>query len=132
MTIAILVLCALTLAATLGALLTLKRELWQRERKAAERECAAAASVAEMRAEITAIRVAFADLEDRTGMLAAPPPIRSGLNMGRRTQAVRMVRRGDTAEQIAASIGLPVNEARLLAGVERLRASDPERRSAPQ
>ena len=132
MTIAVLVLCALTLAATLGALLTLKRELWQRERKASERERAAAASVAEMHAEITALRAAFTDLEERTGMLAAPPPIRSGLNLGRRTQAVRMLRRGDSAAQIAASIGLPLNEARLLASVERLRASDANRSPAAQ
>jgi hypothetical protein len=132
MIIAALVLSALTLAAALWSFVTLKRELWERERKAAERESAAAATVAEMRTEIGAVRSAFNDLEDRTGMLTTPPPIRSGLNLGRRRQAVRMLRRGDSAEQVAASVGFPLNEARLLATVERLRASDPSGRSTLQ
>jgi hypothetical protein len=132
MMLAVLTLCALTLAAALWLFVTLKRELWDREQKAAERETAAAATVSAMHAEIDGLRKAFADLEDRTGMLTTPPPIRSGLNMGRRTQAVRMLRRGDTVEQVAASMGLPLNDARLLATVERLRASDPDRRRAAQ
>jgi uncharacterized protein HemX len=132
MMLAVLILCAFTLAAALWLFVTLKREVWEREQKAADRETAAAATVSGMHAEIQALRNAFADLEDRTGMLTTPSPTRSGLNMGRRTQAVRMLRRGDNVEQVAASMGLPLNEARLLATVERLRASDPDRRAAAQ
>jgi hypothetical protein len=132
MILALLAFSALTLAATLWLFVVLKHDLCKRERAAAAQEAAAAASVAEMRAEIEAVRAAFADLEDRTGMLAAPAPVPSGLNMGRRSRAVRLMRRGDSVEQIAASVGLPLNEARLLMTVERLRASDPDRKPAMQ
>ena len=132
MMMTVLGLSALTLAAALCLFVTLKRELWQRAKAAAVSESAASASLANMRSEIDDLRKAFNDLEERTGMLAAPPPVRSGLNMGRRSHAARMLRRGDTAEQVAAGMGLPLNEAKLLLTVERLRASDPDRHTAAQ
>ena len=130
MTIAALALSAATLAATLALFVALKREMWRFHRDSSERAEATAGVVAAIRTEMDAVRAQFADLEDRTGMLAAPPPVRSGLNMSRRSQATRMVRRGDSPAQIAAALGLPVAEARLLATVERLRASDESRSPA--
>jgi hypothetical protein len=69
------------------------------------------------------LRARFEELEERTGMLTAPAPVRSGLNLNRRAQAVRLLRRGDSPEQVAAGVGLPTCETRLLAAVERLRAA---------
>jgi hypothetical protein len=132
MTLAALVLSAAALAAVLFLFVALKREMWRRERAARERAGTVAAAVEEMRAQVASLRAQFADLEERTGMLAAPPPVRSGLNMNRRNHAVRMARRGDPPEQLAAALGLPLNEARLLSVVERLRVSDERRTSAAQ
>jgi hypothetical protein len=92
----------------------------------------AGAAIAAVRAEMEALRAQFLELEERTGMLVTPPPIRSGLNMSRRTQAVRMLHRGATPEQIATAVGFPLAEARLLTTVERLRSSETNRPPALQ
>ena len=53
---------------------------------------------------------------------SAPPglPLRVGINLSRRSQALRMYRRGETPEQIAASLMVPTGEVRLLLKVHRL------------
>jgi hypothetical protein len=53
---------------------------------------------------------------------AAPTPgtVRSGLNLTTRSQALRMHRRGSSAEQIAAALGLPRQEIELLLKVQQI------------
>ena len=53
---------------------------------------------------------------------SAPPsvPLRSGINLSRRSQALRLHRRGETPEQIASSLMVPTGEVRLLLKVHRL------------
>jgi hypothetical protein len=53
---------------------------------------------------------------------SAPPgsPLRAGINLSRRSQALRLYRRGETPEQIAASLMVPTGEVRLLLKVHRL------------
>jgi len=60
------------------------------------------------------------EAEDRTGMLVAPAPSRSGLNLSRRSQVIRMSRRGERAENIAATLSLPRREVELLLKVHGL------------
>ena len=43
-----------------------------------------------------------------------PCPPRSGLNLNKRSQVIRMSRRGEQAEKIAASLNLPQREVELL------------------
>lgn len=67
-------------------------------------------------------------LEDLTArqraaeVAAAPPPaaVAPAFNMSRRTYALRLYRRGQTAEQIASSLGLAAGEVRLLVKVHRI------------
>lgn len=47
-------------------------------------------------------------------------PLRSGMNLTRRSQALRLHRRGETPEQIAATLMVPTGEVRLLLKVHRL------------
>ena len=47
-------------------------------------------------------------------------PLRAGINLSRRSQALRLYRRGETPEQIAASLMVPTGEVRLLLKVHRL------------
>jgi hypothetical protein len=54
------------------------------------------------------------DAEERAGMLVAPAPIRSGLNLNKRSQVIRMSRRGERADAIAASLSLPRRQVDLL------------------
>ena len=41
-------------------------------------------------------------------------PVRPGMNLNRRSQALRLARRGESPEQIASRLGLPTSEVRLL------------------
>ena len=54
------------------------------------------------------------EVEQQTGMLVAPAPPRSGLNLNKRTQVLRMHRAGQDGAGIAASLGLPRAEVDLL------------------
>jgi len=69
------------------------------------------------------MRLALRDVEERTGVLVPPTPPRSGLNLTTRAQALRMFRRGETAERIAAALHVPENEIRLLIKVHELSAT---------
>ncbi len=59
------------------------------------------------------------DAEDRTGVLVPPAPPQSGLNLNKRTQAIRMSRRGEQPDKIAAALSLPQREIELLLKVHR-------------
>ena len=60
------------------------------------------------------------DAEERAALLVPPTAPKSGLNISRRTQVIRMSRRGDRPENIAASLNLPKGEVELLLKVHRL------------
>jgi hypothetical protein len=57
---------------------------------------------------------------ERSGFEGAAIPLRSGINLSRRSQALRLHRRGETPEQIASSLGVPTGEVRLLLKVHRV------------
>lgn len=59
---------------------------------------------------------------ERSAFESAPPavPLCSGINLSRRSQALRLYRRGETPEQIASSLMVPTGEVRLLLKVHRL------------
>jgi len=54
------------------------------------------------------------EVERQTGMLVAPAPARSGLNLSKRTQVLRLHRAGEDSAAIATSLGLPRGEVDLL------------------
>jgi hypothetical protein len=54
------------------------------------------------------------DAEERTGVLVPPTAPKSGFNLNKRSQVIRMSRRGEQAEKIAASLNLPQREVELL------------------
>jgi len=60
------------------------------------------------------------EAEERTGMLVAPAPLRSGLNLNKRAQVIRMSRRGERTESIAASLNLPRRQVELLLKVHSM------------
>jgi hypothetical protein len=60
------------------------------------------------------------DLERQTALTAGPTGPRSGFNLGKRTQALRLHRQGESSQQIAASLELPRQEVELLLKVQRI------------
>jgi hypothetical protein len=59
-------------------------------------------------------------VERQTGMLVAPAPARSGLNLSKRTHVLRMHRAGQDGAGIAAALALPRSEVELLIKVHRI------------
>jgi DNA-binding NarL/FixJ family response regulator len=59
-------------------------------------------------------------IERQTGMLVAPAPARSGLNLSKRTHVLRMHRAGQETAGIAAALALPRSEVELLIKVQRI------------
>jgi len=74
-------------------------------------------------AELEAIKERLALAEDRTGVLVPPPPTRSGLNLAKRAQVMRMLGRGTDAATVAAVLSLPAAEVALLAKIRILATS---------
>jgi hypothetical protein len=63
------------------------------------------------------------ETEDRTGIISPPVLPQSGLNVNKRSQVLRLARRGERPENIAALLGLPRREVELLLKVHALAAS---------
>jgi hypothetical protein len=78
------------------------------------RQNAQQTSADELKAQVAELTARVLDTEERTGVLVAPTPPKSGLNLNKRSQVIRMSRRGEQAEKIAASLNLPQREVELL------------------
>jgi hypothetical protein len=112
------------LAGGLGACVYLyllgKSELRAAEKRSAKLHGAAEAQLDKFRAELEVLRERLRETEENAGLLVAPQPARSGLNLGKRSQAIRLFRRGDKPAQIAAALHLPQREVELLVKVHRI------------
>ncbi len=58
--------------------------------------------------------------EDHAGVLVAPRPLPSGFNLNKRSQAVRMLRRGAAADTVATALMLPLPEVELLLRIQQM------------
>ena len=108
---------ALTLAATIACFLSAKSEV-HRLRRAADY------SRQTLESKIEAVETVIAGLgRDRAAAepASAPvPSVRPSLKLTRRTQALRMRRRGESVESIAAALAAPRNEIELLLKVHEM------------
>ena len=72
-------------------------------------------------ANLQALTEQLRDFEHQQGAVISGPSLpRSGFNLGKRTQALRLHRRGDSPEQIAEALGIPVQEVQLLVKVHHI------------
>ena len=120
LSLTVLALAAVSLAATLGLFCALKRQIWTASRAQRKQYDELIAARREVDAEVERLRAEFIELQVHTGMLVAPSPPASGLNIGKRSQAMRLLRRGDRIEQVCEALNLPRNEVLLLAKVEQI------------
>jgi hypothetical protein len=114
------VLYSFTLTALAVSILALFRAQWLA--RAMERRVDARR--AEWESALEALRL---ELKDCSGQLrelqqqpASPAPLGAGLNLSRRSQALRLHRNGDSAQQIAATLHIPLQEVDLLLKVHRI------------
>jgi len=108
------VLVGLYLFAHLKAEMRRQQKRWEADREEWTRQLAAAQQALEE------LREGLREAEERAGVLVAATPPASGMNLNKRTQALRMSRRGEKPEQIAAALGLPQKEVELLVKVHRI------------
>ena len=113
--------CYVLLAAGLGLCLclfvTLKAEIRGLHRRSLDerrRAEALAAALGEARLAVQTVETDLRAVERQTGMLVAPAPARSGLNLSKRTHVLRMHRAGQDSAGIATALALPRSEVDLL------------------
>jgi hypothetical protein len=107
----------LALCAAAALFLTVKREITQLRRTSS-------LAVAELSERVKALSAALEDSRQKDEALpaTAPPEVQlsPGLNVTRRARALRMYRRGESAETISSTMRVPENEVRLLLRIEEL------------
>jgi hypothetical protein len=75
-----------------------------------------------MRGVLHAMQQRVDEAERRADSLASPATPPSGLNVNRRAQAIRMLRRGAHTEQVSAALSMPRQNVELLLRVNELSA----------
>jgi hypothetical protein len=110
------------LIACLLVFISLKQEIQRLKLRLDRQQADEATSARDLNVRLEAITLRLRDSEDRAGVLVAPEPPRSGLNLTKRSQVIRMSRRGERAENIAASLSLPRGEVDLLLKINALAA----------
>lgn len=117
------VLLAAGIGLCLFLFITLKAEirgLLRRNQGERQRAETLESALAETRQAIQSLEADLRAVEMQTGMLVAPAPPRSGLNLSKRTHVLRMHRAGENGAGIAAALALPRSEVELLIKVHRI------------
>lgn len=117
------ILCGLILCATAISLFAVHRAhclLREMSGRAGDRQSRGDAELQTLRDSVDALAAQIHDLQNHPSV--APPPglPKPGLNLSKRSHALRMHRRGEAAEQIAAALELPRQEVDLLLKVHRI------------
>jgi hypothetical protein len=116
------VLLAVVCLVALAVLASVESDIRRLKSRLGARHAAEESSTRDLRLQLAELGERLRDADERTGMLAPPVPPRSGLNLSRRSQVLRMARRGERPENIAASLSLPRREVELLLKVHALSA----------
>jgi len=112
---------AIGMALCLFLFLSLKRDLragdvrWGKKLAALEQDYGA---------RMESLDERWKELSHISNLLVAPAPPRSGLNLNKRSQALQMVRRGETPQAISAVLSIPQNEVELLVKVHQVGQAD--------
>jgi hypothetical protein len=117
------ILCGLILCATATSLFAVHRAyclLREMNSRGRDRQSQSDAGLQTLRDSVDALAAQLHDLQNHPPV--APPPglPKPGLNLSKRSHALRMHRRGEAAEQIAAALDLPRQEVELLLKVHRI------------
>lgn len=74
----------------------------------------------DLKSKVDDLTARVRDAEERAGIVVQPPSPMASLNLNKRTQIIRMSRRGEPAENISASLSVPRKEVELLLKVHSL------------
>jgi len=107
-------------ALSLLGLCRTRDEVHAARRNAAAGQEACLAALMSMRAGLDGLASQIQDMRQQPTIAPVPPPPKPGLNLSKRSQALRMHRRGDTPGQIATALDVPLQEVNLLLKVHRI------------
>ena len=112
--IAPLALLALAAIACLILFASLEKEIRRLRRLVKGRPEPDQASSTELQLKLDDLNARVRDAEERSGILPPPAPRLNSLNLNKRTQAIRLARKGEAANHIATSLSIPRKEVELL------------------
>jgi len=101
-------------------LLFFDREIRGLKSRLAGRQAGDNASTRDLKVQLGELHERMRDAEERAGIPIAPPSPRASLNLNKRTKVLRMYRRGERSENIAASLSVPRREVELLLKIHSL------------
>ena len=78
---------------------------------------------ADWQARMESLDERWKELSHISNLMVPPMPPRSGLNLSKRSQALQMLRRGETPRDISSALSIPLGEAELLIKVQRIAVS---------
>jgi hypothetical protein len=116
-------LCGLALAglaASLFGLFWTQRAVRAAANRADARHAESEAAIEAIRNEVESCTRQLHEIRQEPPRTAALSLPKAGLNVSKRSQALRMHRRGDTPEQVATTLGVPLQEIELLLKVHRI------------
>jgi hypothetical protein len=110
---------ALALTLSVGLFLTAKAEIERLRRRADSDRAAWKAALETQQEQLETLRTEIGELAGQHRS-TQPPAMPVALNVSKRNHALRMGRSGQTAGQIAESLGIPQDEVRLLLKVHQI------------
>jgi hypothetical protein len=116
-------LLAIGLALCTFLFITLKQDILRMHRFNKQQRELLEKTIRELGGQIGVVKLALKDVERKAGEHPQLSPPKPGMNASRRTQVLRMYRRGERPEQIAAALSLPQNEVDLLLKVSEQAAN---------
>lgn len=117
-------LLAFGLAAASGLFLTLKKEIRASGVASLRRHQTLETAVQALTAELARARHELKEAEEEIALSAAPAGPISSMNFTKRSQALRMLRRGEGPEHVAATLHLARGEVNLLCKVHTILADN--------
>jgi len=115
--------CALIAAACIFGLfflLSFEKEMHRLKSRLSRRQAGDNVSTRDLKVQMEQLDERLRDAEERAGVPLAPASPKASLNLAKRTQVLRMSRRGERTENIAASLSLPRREVELLLKIHSL------------
>ena len=101
-------------------LLSFEKDVHRLKARLAGRDAAENTSMRDLKLQLQQLNERLRDAEEHAGIPIAPPSPKASLNLNKRTQVLRMSRRGERSENIAASLSLPRREVELLLKIHGL------------
>ena len=101
-----------------AVILGLRKEVGTLRSQFSRRDASEIVSAMDLKKKLEDVQQRLGDAEERAGTLAPPSPISSGFNFSKRSQAVRLSRRGEPIASIAASLRIPRRQVELLLKVQ--------------